>query len=189
MIVQLVATIRIDAWDRRCRSADRFVSVRHRCSGICVWILTGSSTVCVENRWLLYGGRGAAGGGSSGDRGRGGMAGGVGVQRSSWDLFVRIEYALTDRTEERETSVSDRVRGRLMGARDLWVLRDAIDSLRSVGCSGAEENEDGADEEDEEDEDADDDEDNCNEDEEDGTGPVMTGVTGADCVHDVLSAE
>lgn len=86
VMVQLVATVRIDACDLRCRSVKRLVSVRHRWRGIWVWILTGISNC--EYRLVLHW---VAGGGSSGDRGRGGIAGGVDRGRSSCDLLARIE--------------------------------------------------------------------------------------------------
>lgn len=70
------------------------------------------------------------------------------------------------------------MRGRLIGTRDFWV-NEIIESLRPAEGSVDEENEDDVDEEDVDDNDEDD--------EDGGAGQAMTGVTGADCVHEVLS--
>lgn len=71
-----------------------------------------------------------------------------------------------------------------MGIRDLW-LREIMNSLRSAKGSVAEESE----EDDARKYDADDDEDDDDDDDADEGGVgAATGVTGADCAHEVLSA-
>lgn len=91
-----------------------------------------------------------------------------------------------DLTDERDTNVSERVRGRLTGMRGLE-LRERMESLRSAQGSVVEDSEDEDAAEYDADDARDDDDDVDEDDDGGGAGPVMAGVTGADCVQGVLS--
>lgn len=80
-----------------------------------------------------------------------------------------------DLMEERDTIVSERVRGKLTGIRGLWLI-ERIESLRSAEISVAGEIEE---------EEAEEGDVEGDEDESGGVRPATTGVTGADCAHEV----